>query len=124
MEVILRSQRLRRKTMQKKRVASITCAALLAVAILSIPSISPAQSSEDEPVNVLGSVLLTVLNIPFKLATCLGTQAITIPAYVVTNGVEGNYEGGTNGRQIKEVGYGACAGHWVITPDQLRKDSE
>ena len=110
--------------MQRKRVASITCAVLLAVAILLIPSISRAESSEDRPVNIFGSVLLTALNIPFRLLTCLGTQAITIPAYVVTNGVEGNYEGGTNGRQIKEVGYGACVGHWVITADQLRRDSE
>ena len=104
------------------KVAPITCAALLAVAMLSIPSIS--RADEDNPVNIFGSILLTVLNIPVKLVTCVGTQALTIPAYVLTNGVEGNYEGGTNGRQIKEVGYGACANHWIITPEQLQKDSE
>ena len=103
------------------KVAPITCAALLAVAMLSIPSTSRA---EDNPVNIFGSILLTVLNIPFRLVTCVGTQSLTIPAYVLTNGVEGNYEGGTNGRQIKEVGYGACAGHWIITPEQLQKDSQ
>ena len=103
------------------KVARITCAALLAVAMLSIPSISRA---EDNPVNIFGSILLTVLNIPVKVVTCLGAQSLTIPAYVLTNGVEGNYEGGTNGRQIKEVGYGSCAGHWIITPEQLQKDSE
>ena len=105
-----------------KKVARITCAALLAVTMLSIPSTSRA---EDNPINIFGSIVLTVLNIPFRLVTCVGTQTLlTIPAYVLTNGVEGNYEGGTNGRQIKEVGYGACAGHWIITPEQLQRDSE
>ncbi len=69
-------------------------------------------------------MLLTILNFPYKLVTCVGTQAITLTAYVMTNGVEGNYEGGTNGKQIGEVARGACVGHWVITPEQVKKDYE
>jgi hypothetical protein len=43
-------------------------------------------------------------------------------AYVATFGVAGNYEGGTNGRQIGEVARKSCTGPWLISPDQVKTD--
>jgi hypothetical protein len=82
--------------------------------------IQPASAEDDAPA-IVGSIFLSVLNFPFKLATCVGTQAASAVAYTATYGVQGNYNGGTNGRDIGEVARKSCTG-WVIGPDQVKKD--
>ena len=83
----------------------------------------PAAQSEDGAF-FLGSLLLSVLYLPLKLATCVGTQATAAVAYTATYGVAGNYDGGTNGKQIGEVARRSCSGAWVISPQQVKKDYE
>ena len=73
-------------------------------------------------VHILGGILLTPLLFPVKLVTCVGTQMTAGAAYVSTFGVEGNYNGGTNGRDIGEVGRRSCAGSWWVTPSQVLRD--
>jgi hypothetical protein len=70
----------------------------------------------------LGSFLLSVLYFPIKLVTCVGTQATAAVAYTATYGVAGNYDGGTNGKEIGEVARRSCTGDWVISPEQVKKD--
>ena len=98
--------------------------AILIVAMLAIPSAGRAQSAEreDDGVFFLGSVILSILHVPLKLGTCLGTQAISAVSYVSTYGVEGHYDGGTNGRDIGETARRSCKGDWIITPSQVKKD--
>jgi hypothetical protein len=43
-------------------------------------------------------------------------------AYTATFGVPGNYDGGTNGRDIGETARHSCKGDWIITPRQIRQD--
>jgi hypothetical protein len=43
-------------------------------------------------------------------------------AYAATFGVEGNYDGGTNGREIGEVARRSCTGSWWVTPSQVARD--
>lgn len=100
------------------------CTLFLAVALLAFPSSSRAQSTEreDDGIFFLGSIIVSVLHVPFKLATCLGTQATAAVAYTATYGVEGHYDGGTNGKDIGETARRSCKGDWIITPSQIRKD--
>ena len=70
----------------------------------------------------LGSFVLSVLHLPLKLATCVGTQAVAAVAYTATFGVAGNYDGGTNGKEIGEVARRSCTGAWIVTPEQVKKD--
>jgi len=46
----------------------------------------------------------------------------TAVAYIFTYGVPGNFDGGTNGKQIGEVARSACAVPWIISTDQVRQD--
>jgi len=99
--------------------------AIIAFYMLLGPSSAPAQQTPSEGEEVaytLGSVVLSLLHLPFKLVTCVGTQTVTSVAYVATYGVPGNYQGGTNGREIGEVARGACAGPWLISYNQVKED--
>jgi hypothetical protein len=72
--------------------------------------------------HILGSIIFTTLYFPMKLATCVGGQAAAAVAYTTTFGVKGNYEGGTNGREIGEVGRRSCTGSWIVRPSQVVRD--
>jgi hypothetical protein len=95
------------------------------LSIILVPSIGRSQQvqmKEDDGAFYLGSFVLSILNIPLKLATCLGTQATAAVAYTATYGVPGNYDGDTNGKDIGEVARRSCTGAWFITPEQVKKD--
>ena len=100
------------------------CTVILIVAILAIPSAGRAQSAEreDNGIFVLGSILLSILYVPVKLVTCVGAQAGGAVEYVGTYGVEGHYDGGTNGKDIGETVRRSCKGDWIITPSQVKND--
>ena len=108
-----------------KRTIMRISAALLIFTFLTVPAVLRAQQSATHQVDgfsVLGSVLLSVLHIPLKLVTCVGTQAGAAVAYTATFGVPGNYDGGTNGKQIGEVARRSCTGDWIITPEDVSRD--
>jgi hypothetical protein len=101
------------------------CAALLVIGIMAVPGISRAQQAttqQSDGLSVLGSVLLSVLYLPVKFVTCVGTQTGAAVAYTATFGVSGNYDGGTDGKQIGEVARRSCTGNWIITPEQVATD--
>ncbi|MGH7827941.1 MAG: hypothetical protein ACREQ7_22540 [Candidatus Binatia bacterium] len=109
----------------KRGIVHMVCGGLLALVIMVVPMNSRAQQTTTGQVDgfsVLGSVFLSVLHVPLKLATCVGTQAVAAIAYTATFGVAGNYDGGTNGKQIGEVASRSCSGAWFITPEQVSKD--
>jgi hypothetical protein len=107
----------------KRRLISGISAVVLATAILA-PGIGRAQSSTDgdSGVFVIGSVLLSIIHVPLKLATCAGTQVSSAVFYTATYDVPGYYGGGTNGRDIGETARRSCTGEWIITPQQVKKD--
>jgi hypothetical protein len=111
------------KHMAKKILRGVSTAILI-VAILAVPTAGRAQSAEreDEGVFMLGSIILSIIHVPNKLVTCLATQASAAVFYVGTYGVEGGYEGGTNGKDIGETARKSCKGDWIITPSQVKKD--
>jgi hypothetical protein len=112
-------------TIMKKRLISALSALILTVAILAVPATGTAQSAADQDDNgifVLGSILFSILHVPLKLATCVGTQATAAVAYTATFGVPGNYDGGTNGKDIGETARRSCTGSWFITPSQVKSD--
>ena len=97
----------------------------LVYGMLASPQLVRAQQSapqSEDGVFFLGSFLLSVLYFPVKLATCVGTQATAAVAYTATYGVAGNYDGGTNGKDIGEVARRSCTGSWIIPPEQVKKD--
>jgi hypothetical protein len=107
----------------KARFTSSLSAFSLAITLLSPPSVAAQQSgSLNDGLYVAGSVLLSLLYLPVKLTTCVGTQAVTAVAYTATYGVPGSYDGGTNGKDIGEVARKACAGSWLISPNQVKRD--
>jgi hypothetical protein len=99
-------------------------AAILAVAILVTPLTARAQSSgqEDNGLFFLGSVLFSIIHVPYKLVTCAATQASSAVFYTGTYGVRGHYDGDTNGKDIGETARRSCTGEWIITPEQVKKD--
>ena len=107
----------------KQKLISLISVTLLAAAILA-PSTAPAQSSgqEDNGVFVLGSVLLSIIHVPYKLVTCAATQASSAVFYTATYGVRGHYDGDTNGKDIGETARRSCTGDWIITPSQVKSD--
>ncbi len=108
-----------------KRRMSGLLVALLVLSIVGAPGIGRAQQmGEDDGAFYLGSVLLSILHVPFKLITCVGTQVGAGVAYTATYGVEGHYNGGTNGKEIGEVARRSCTGAWIITPQQVKRDYE
>lgn len=92
--------------------------------ILAIPAMGKAQEKmgEADGVYYLGSVVLSILHVPVKLLTCVGTQAGAAVTYVATYNVEGSYNGGTNGKEIGEVARSSCTGDWIITPQRVKED--
>jgi hypothetical protein len=107
-----------------KRVLRLSMAILI-LSIIAVPSISRSQQAtmkEDDGAFYLGSILLSIVHFPIKLATCVGTQAGAAVAYTATYGVAGNYDGDTNGKDIGEVARKSCTGTWFITPEQVKKD--
>jgi hypothetical protein len=101
------------------RTTSTFLAALLFVSIMATPAVVRAQ---ENGLATFGSVLLSILHLPLKLVTCVGTQTVAGVAYVATYGVAGNYDGGTNGREIGEVARRSCTGDWIIPPEQVKND--
>ena len=89
---------------------------------LSVPAVTHAQPAEPEGWPVVGSVLLSIVRIPLKLATCVGTNIVVGVAYVATYGVEGNYDGGTHGRELGEMGAAPCKPPWVIRAAEVQRD--
>jgi hypothetical protein len=86
------------------------------------PASYPAtQSRRPGFFHILGSIVFTTLHFPAKLVTCVGTQSVAAVAYTGTFGVEGNYAGGTNGREIGEVARRSCTG-WIVRPSQVVRD--
>lgn len=108
----------------RQRFIAVSSVLLLAIAVIASPAVGRAQSSsqEDNGIFVLGSVLLSILHVPFKLATCAGTQATAAVYYVGTFGVPGHYDGGTNGKDIGETARRSCTGDWIIMPEQVKSD--
>ena len=99
--------------------------AILLLNVITMPGLGWAQQTslpEDDGVFYLGSFVLSVLYVPVKLATCLGTQAGAAVAYTATFGVAGNYDGNTNGKEIGEVARRSCTGPWIITAEQVKTD--
>lgn len=110
------------KQSSKCKIAAVFLLAALTAAPAHVGAQQAAGQDQDGSFFVLGSVFLSVLHFPLKLATCLGTQATAAVAYTVTFGVPGNYDGGSNGREIGEVARRSCTGAWVISPNQVRQD--
>lgn len=103
----------------KQKLISVLSITILAAAILA-PGTARAQ--EDNGVFVLGSVLLSIIHVPYKLVTCAATQASSAVFYTATYGVRGHYDGDTNGKDIGETARRSCTGDWIITPGQVKKD--
>lgn len=101
---------------------------LIVFGLLGAPSLTIAGESMQQElrrpgfVHVLGGILLTPPVFVSKLITCVGTQVTAGVAYTATFGVEGNYDGGTNGREIGEVARRSCTGAWIVTPSQVVRD--
>jgi len=109
----------------KDRIVRGTIAVIFALVISAIPTLSRAQQAapqEDNGVFVLGSVILSILHVPYKLVTCAATQASAAAFYTTTFDVPGHYEGGTNGKDIGETARLSCMGSWFITPKQVKDD--
>lgn len=109
----------------KKRLINGLFVAIIAIAVLALPVAGRTQQSpaqEDNGIFVLGSILMSILHVPLKLATCVGTQATAAVAYTATYGVQGHYDGGTNGKDIGETARRSCTGSWFITPSQIKDD--
>ncbi|HKY09481.1 MAG TPA: hypothetical protein VJQ55_14615 [Candidatus Binatia bacterium] len=118
-----------------KRSFSVITGALLLVALSAPSSRSFAEEaaqdagsySASQPrrpgfFHILGSIIFTTLHVPAKLVTCVGTQATAAVAYTATFGVEGAYEGGTNGRDIGETARRSCTGAWIVRPSHVVRD--
>jgi hypothetical protein len=112
----------------KDKTNSFLTATVLVFSFLVAPSLSLAgESMQQEPrrpgfVHILGGILLTPPVFVGKLVTCVGTQVTAGVAYAATFGVEGNYDGGTNGREIGEVARRSCTGSWWVRPSQVARD--
>ena len=107
--------------MKQKLISGITII-IFAIALLG-PSTARAQSSqEDNGIFIVGSVLLSIIHVPYKLVTCAATQASSAVFYTATYGVRGHYDGDTNGRDIGETARRSCTGDWIIKPEQVKKD--
>jgi hypothetical protein len=111
--------------MMKRSLTQAVAVSILAGSIALLPTLTHAQQAdnrEDDGVFVLGSILLSIIHVPLKLVTCVGTQTTAAVAYTATYDVRGNYDGGTNGRDIGETARRSCTGSWFITPSQLKDD--
>ncbi|MGH7831796.1 MAG: hypothetical protein ACREP8_16665 [Candidatus Binatia bacterium] len=106
-----------------RKITSGICMIILAIGLLVTPSpVGAQQSGGEDGAYVLGSVIFTLLHVPFKLLTCGTGQVISTLGYVGTYGVPGNFEGGTNGKEMGEIARRSCTGDWVISPSQVKED--
>jgi hypothetical protein len=111
----------------KHKKYSVLIAAILLLSFAATPSISMAQQSNERTAqpgffSILGSIVFTTLHVPFKAVTCAGTQVTSAVAYTGTFGVEGHYDGGTNGKDIGETARRSCTGSWIVRPSQVARD--
>jgi hypothetical protein len=111
----------------KHKKYSVLIAAILLLSFAATPSISMAQQvNERTPppgfFSVLGSIVFTPVHLVSKAITCAGTQVVSGVAYVGTFGVEGHYDGGTNGKDIGETARRSCTGSWIVRPSQVARD--
>jgi hypothetical protein len=112
----------------KHKTNSLLAATLVGFGLLGAPSLSMAGESMQQETrrpgfaHILGGILLTPPVFVSKLTTCVGTQVTAGVAYAATFGVEGNYDGGTNGREIGEVARRSCTGPWWVRPSQVLRD--
>jgi hypothetical protein len=117
----------RRKSM-KKPLSLLVGIALLAAGLLLPANPSVAQEADASPqrrpgfFSILGSILMTPPLLVVKTVTCVGTQLTAAVPYVATYGVEGAYDGGTNGRDIGETARRSCTGSWIVRPSQVARD--
>lgn len=110
----------------KKPLSLLAGAAVLAAG-LSLPSPSFAQEADagrSRPgfFSILGSIIFTPFHLAYKGATCVTAQSAAAVPYLMTFGVEGAYEGGTNGRDIGETARRSCTGPWVVRPSHVLRD--
>ena len=107
-----------------EKLVSRFVAALVFVCIAMAPGIAKSQQAaqQDDGAFYLGSVIFSLLYLPVKLVTCVGTQAGAAVAYTATYGVAGSFDGETNGKDIGETARRSCTGDWIITPQQVKKD--
>jgi hypothetical protein len=115
------------RCIMKHKKYSVLIAAILILSFAATPSISIAQQATETTArpgffSILGSVVFTTLHVPFKAITCVGTQATAAVAYTGTFGVEGHYDGGTNGKDIGETARRSCTGSWIVRPSQVARD--
>lgn len=106
---------------------SLLIAAILLLSFAATPSISMAQQADERTArpgffSVLGSIVFTPVHVVSKAITCAGTQVVSGVAYVGTFGVEGHYDGGTNGKDIGETARRSCTGSWIVRPSQVARD--
>ncbi|MPZ78518.1 MAG: hypothetical protein GEU77_18600 [Deltaproteobacteria bacterium] len=111
----------------KHKIYSNLTVALLILSFVAAPSISMAQQATQRTArpgffSILGSIVFTTLHVPFKAVTCAGTQVISAFAYTGTFGVEGHYDGGTNGKDIGETARRSCTGSWIVRPSHVVRD--
>ena len=111
----------------KDKKYSLLIAVILLLSFAAMPGVSIAQEANERSTgpgffSVLGSIVFTTLHVPFKAVTCAGTQVTSAVAYAGTFGVEGHYDGGTNGRDIGETARRSCTGSWIVRPSQVAKD--
>ena len=106
-------------------------AALLAFSLLAPASRSLAEEAAQDVVSqprrpgffhILGSIVFTPVHVVYKTLTCGATQAAAAVPYITTFGVEGHYDGGTNGRDIGETARRSCTGSWIVRPSQVAQD--
>ena len=107
--------------------AAIVSLSLLVWATPSFAQDGAASSPVSQPrrpgfFHILGSILFTPPLLVVKTVTCVGTQATAAVPYIATYGVEGAYDGGTNGRDIGETARRSCTGSWIVRPSQLVRD--
>jgi len=108
-----------------RKIVTWLCMISLVFGVLVVPLSAMAQekSSAGGTIgSVAGSFVLSLFYFPIRMVTCVGTQTVTAPAYLITGDVPGNYKGGTNSKEIAEVSKRACTSSWIITPKQLRRD--
>ena len=101
------------------------CVSSLILGLALAPSFLSAQEKSSAGAtigSVAGSLVLSLFYFPIRMVTCVGTQTVTAPAYLITGDVPGNFKGGTNRKEISEVSKKACTSSWVITPKDLRRD--
>ncbi|HEY1236522.1 MAG TPA: hypothetical protein VGH22_24310 [Candidatus Binatia bacterium] len=111
----------------KKRLELIMGAAILTAGLLSANPSGAQEAGAPAAArpgffSILGSILLTPPHLLFKTVTCVGTQVTAAVPYVATFGVEGAYDGGTNGRDIGETARRSCTGSWIVRPSQVARD--